>query len=101
MPEIVEKLPLADQFFQIRIGGGNDPHVDFRGLLTSQDVKLAVLQHAKQLRLHFQLQVTDFIQKQSSIVSEQDLPFLIGQSAGKRALGVSEDLTLEQALGES
>ena len=49
--EVFSKQVLPDPFFQIGIGGGKNPNVNFSGLIASQPAELLFLKDPQQLNL--------------------------------------------------
>ena len=49
--EIAAKLAVGDHFFQVAVGGGNQPHVSLDKLVAAKTFKLLLLQNAQQFRL--------------------------------------------------
>src|SRR5580704_6774525 len=62
--KIAAKLLLQNHLFQIAMGRGHNPNVNFFRPRTAQPLELALLQDAKELGLQLQWDITDLIQKQ-------------------------------------
>jgi hypothetical protein len=99
--QIFAKRPLSDGARQIRVGGADQAHVTLAGMIATQALKFAGLQHAQQLHLPHQRQIGDLVQKQRSAVGlfeTTDAQFFrarIGASFGP------EQLCLEQFIGQA
>src|SRR5208283_3309123 len=59
----------------------------------------ALLQHPQNLGLHGQRHVADFVEKDRAAVAELELADALGRRAGEGAFLVSEQLALDQILG--
>ena len=70
IPEILTKIAVTDLFFQIAIGGGNNPHIDFDGLRTAHPFELAILKNSQELCLKVYRQFTEFIKKKSGTIGD-------------------------------
>ena len=57
---------------------------------------LTVLEHAKQLRLEFERQLADLVEKERAAVGELEAAHLRGVRTGERAALTSEELALDQ-----
>ena len=62
--EILAKLALDDEFFQILVRGGDDAHVDLHRVARTDALEGHFLQDAQQLGLHVEADVADLVQKQ-------------------------------------
>ena len=67
---------------------------------SAQPFKLAVLQDAQQLRLQFERQLADLVEKQSAAMSQLKASDALRQRAGERASFVPEQFTFEQPRGD-
>ena len=78
---------------------GDEAHVDFHLFVAAHRLHALFLQRAKQLRLQRQRQVADLVEEQRALMRllEQALRVVLG--ARERAAHVTEQLALEQALG--
>ena len=62
-------------------------------------MKLALLQHAQELRLRRRVQVSDLVQKQRSAIGQFEFSAACRCRAGKRTLFVAEQLAFNQFSG--
>jgi hypothetical protein len=60
----------------------------------------AVLKNAKELGLELEREFSDLVEKERSAMSGREQPGSIPLSAGEGALGVAEELSLDEGLGE-
>ena len=96
VPKVFAKPAPADFLFQVAIGGGNYPRIDFDGAGAAQPFKLAILDHAEQFRLQFQRQFPDLIQKKGGAVGHFKSPQLPGMSTGESTFLVAEQLAFDE-----
>src|ERR1700722_5915424 len=94
--QIRAEPPLTDEAIEVVIGGGNDAHLGVTCAVTTDRLKLAVLQHAEQLGLHFWRQIADLVEKKSAAVRQLKAPDSIGHGPAKGALNVTKQLAFEQ-----
>src|SRR4030095_1965603 len=84
--------------FEVPIGGGNHPYVDFEQLVASHARELEVLQHVEELGLQGQRQLRNLVQVDRALVSVLELSGLAPVRAGERALLMAKELGLEQPM---
>ena len=77
-------------FFQVAIGRGNNPHVDFHRLGSADSFDLSVLQETQELHLQRRRQFADFVEKQRAGVSELEFTALLRVCSGKGAFFMAE-----------
>ncbi len=77
-------------FFQVAIGRGNNPHVDFHGLVSADSFDLSVLQETQELHLQRRRQFADFVEKQRAGVRELEFTALLRVCAGEGAFFMAE-----------
>ena len=92
---------LAEMFFaqgggQILVGGGDEPHIHFDGIIGTQAGDLPVLQDTQQLGLHRQGHVADFIQEERASVGILKAALTVAAGVGVSALDVAEELVLQR-----
>ena len=95
--EILAEFSLANHLCKVAVSRGNDPHINMNSPGASQPFKLLLLQHAQQLCLQFERNVSDLVQKERASIREFEAPLLLHQRAGERPLLVSEQFALEQS----
>ena len=81
------------------IGGGDNSDIDFDGNVRPDRFESLFLQNAKDLGLHLQTHVSDFVQEERASVRLLELTALCLSRTRERALGVAEKLRLDQLLG--
>ena len=74
--------------------------VDLAGLAVAHAADLARLQGAQQLGLHIEGQLPDLVQEDGAPVRGLEGPDAIAIRAGERALGVTEELALDEVGGD-
>ena len=94
--QILAKLAFGDALFEVRVGGGDHPHIDALRAVFPNRHDLALLEEAQQLRLHVEWEVADFIQEQRAAGRGPDQPGLIRDRAGKRSATMAEQLAVGQ-----
>ena len=94
--QVAPKAALFNGLFQIDVGCGHQPHMHLAGGLGPQALNFTVLQHAQQLGLRRQRQVTDFIEKQRATVGALKTPGARGMGARERTLLNTKQLSLDQ-----
>ena len=100
--QVLAELTGCNQIAQIAIGRGHHPDVDARRRFVRTDgLDLATLQETQQQRLHPEAHLADFVEKQRAAVRELQLAALVTVGAGEASFDVSEELRLEQCLGEA
>ena len=100
---VVEILPegaAGDPVGEVAVGGGHDAHVDLPALVLADAPDLPLLERPQELDLHARRDLADLVQQQRPAVGrlEQARPVL--GRAGEGAARVSEELALEQRLGD-
>ena len=97
--EIFAKIAREDRALKIEIRSRDDSDVDLDDLLGIPDtVELSILQYAKQLGLEIARDFPDFVEKNRAAICRFEKPRSVGYSAGEGALGVPEQLALEQGV---
>src|SRR5438105_15161594 len=95
--EVAPELVVCNHPFQITMGRRHQPDVDLLRPRTPQALEFPLLQDPQELRLEFQGDVTDLVQKQRALVSELQAAGLLRDRAGESPALVPKQLTLEQA----
>ena len=94
--QIAAKLTVLDHLLQIAVGGGYEPDIHVFNLGTAQPFKLSFLHGAQQLRLNFEGDVANFVQKQCAHVGEFKPSNFLGDRPGECAALMSKQLALKQ-----
>ena len=96
--KILAERPRHDLFLEIAVRGRYDPHVDLDRLGASDAFELALLQHAQQLDLDVQGDVSDLVEKQRPAVGQFESPGTARDGSGERSLFVTEQLGFQHPL---
>ncbi len=87
-------------FFQIAIGSGNQPDIEFDGTRSAHPLKFPLLQNSQQLGLHGDGQLSDFIQKNRAALSHLKLSLFLRDGARESSSFMSEQFALQQGLSD-
>ena len=87
------------QFLEIAVGGGDDPHIDRHGLGAADRAHLVFLQHAQQLDLQAHRHVADLIEQQGAAFGRLEQAYVVAGGAGEGAFFMAEQFGLEQVFG--
>src|SRR6202158_1797818 len=98
--ELLAKLPLSGCLAKIAIRRRHEPHVHIDEAGTADATDLTLLQRAQELDLKTQRQLADLVKKERAPVSDLYKALLGAHGAREGALFVSEELGLEQLLGQ-
>src|SRR5271169_4701568 len=99
--KIGTEFTFLDQFFQILVGGSDAAKVYLDDLIATHAGDFALLQHAQQIGLGLESDVTDLVQENRPTLGNFELAFLAVLSAGKRALLMTKEFAFEKRLGQS
>jgi hypothetical protein len=95
--EVGAEPPGLDLGAQRAVGRRHDPHVDRDRLARADRQDRPALEHAQELGLQLERQLGDLVEEQRAAVGELNSgPGDVLDGAGERALGVAEQLALEQ-----
>ena len=94
--EIFPETVLGDHLFQVLVRRGNDAHVRLLGLVATDALEGALLQHAQQLDLHGQRHVADFIEEQGAALGQLEAADAAGDRTSEGALLVAEQFAFQQ-----
>src|SRR5215469_805446 len=83
---------------QVAVGGGDEPGVNGPGFVSTHTDEGSVLQHLQQLRLDVQVEASDLVEEERSLVSLLYAAELGAHGAGEGALLVAEELSLKQGM---
>jgi len=98
--QVFAEMPGVDRLLQLHVGRRQHPHIDRDTLARAQAHHFTLLQHAQQLDLDRQRQVTDFVEEQRAAVSLFEPAGLGCQGTGKGTFFMAEQLGFDQRLGE-
>ena len=91
--------PGQHALLEVLVGGGQQAEVDLLLLHSSQPLALVALQHPEELALQSQRQGVDLVEEQRAAVGRLNKAGLAGiQGSGESALGIAEQLRLQQVL---
>ena len=98
--QVHSELFFGDQSGEILIGCSHHTHIDAMGMRAAQPFELLLLQNPQQLRLQFERNIANFIQKYRAAVCGLETAYLLRHGACEGALFVTEELAFEQSPGE-
>ncbi len=91
--KILAELPAGDPHREIAIGGGDHTHIDLLRITASDWYHLGLLEHAQQLHLHLERQLTELVEENGAAFCFSEVPAAHAVSAGEGSLDVTEELT--------
>ena len=98
--KILAKAPRLDLGVQIDVRGREHAHVHLTRARIADALHLAGLQHAQELRLLMQREISDLVQEECSAIGELEAAHAIGLRIRERSLHVSKELALEYPFGQ-
>ena len=98
--EVVPEGAAGDLGGQVTVRGGDHAHVDLPRLPVAQRRHLALLEDAQQLRLHRHRHVADLVEEDGAPGGGLEESALVLRRTGEGAAAVTEELALEQRLGQ-
>src|SRR3954471_11793630 len=98
--QVAAKFTVGNGFRDFAVGGGYNSHVHSDGSIPTQTLEFLVLQNAKQLRLQFERNLADFIQKQRAFVSQLKPTDLLADCSSKGAFFVPKKLAFQKPSGD-
>ena len=99
--EVLTEPPVGHEGPEVLVGGGDDPHIDLGALGPPDPPHLVLLEDPEEPGLHTGADLADLVEKARPAVRGLEQPSLLGQRPGERALDVTEQLALEETLGQS
>ena len=94
--EVLTKATIGDLLTEVTIGGGHDTDVNLTRGILANPFELSFLEYSKQLRLMYQRDLADFVEKKGPAVGMLKSSDTVTQRAGEGALGMAEKLALEK-----
>src|SRR5262249_35082030 len=94
------KFPGANLIFQFAVRRSEHANVDLQSLVAAHALELARLQEAKELHLQCHRDLAHFVEEERPAVGLFEAAFAATDRAGERAALVTEQLALEERLGE-
>ena len=98
--EVLAECTARHRLLQVAVGGENQAHVHLDRFVAADALELAFLQHTQQLGLECRRDLADLVQEQRAAVRQLEAALAFLGGAGERALLVTEQLRLQQGLGE-
>ncbi len=98
--QVFAKPAFLDVREEVTVRGGDDPDVDRDRRIATDALIRPFLQNAEQLDLDRQRDLADLIEEQRAAVGPAKASISGGVGTGERALFVTEEFALEDALGE-
>src|SRR5438034_8251269 len=99
--EVLAEAAAAHVGLEVAVGGGDDARVDFDRLAPADALEAVVLEEAEQLALQLGREVAHLVQEDRAAAPGLEPPALVLPRAGEGALHVSEELALEEMLGQA
>src|SRR5262252_9275803 len=99
--QVLAEAAGGDLGVEVGVGGRDDPHVDFARLRRAHALELAGLQHAEQLGLLGQRDVSYLVEEERALVGHLEAAHAVGLGVGESALDVAEQLAIEDAFRQS
>src|SRR5580658_1319262 len=94
--QVLAKCRLLYHTGQIAMRRSDEPDINFMSAVAAEPLKFLLLQNAQQLRLKFERDIADFVQKECALMREFKAPHLVGDRSRKRSFFVTEQLTLQK-----
>src|SRR5688572_1668638 len=96
--EVLAELPLGHALLEVPVGRGHDADVNVQRLGATDALEAFFLECTQDLRLEWQRQVADFIQKQRAAMRQLEAAGFPRDGARERALLVPEQFRFEQRV---
>ena len=97
--EIAPELALLDRLVEVLVRGGDDAHVHLHRVRRAHAIDFAGLDGAQQLGLGLEREVADLVEEQRALVGALEPAALLLHRAGEGPLLVTEQLALDEVLG--
>src|SRR5580704_16115534 len=94
--QVLAKCRLLYHTGQIAMRGGDEAYVNFMSAVAAEPLKFLLLQNAQQLRLKFERDIADFVQKERALMCELKAPHFVSDRSRKCSFFVAEQLTLQK-----
>src|SRR5207302_5149473 len=95
--KIAAECAVLDHSGKIAVCGGHHPHVHVARTRAAEAFKLLLLQNTQEFRLKFQRDIGNFVEEEGSFVRQLESAELLGDSARKGSLFVSEQFGFQQS----
>src|SRR6185369_2619512 len=90
--QILAQLPVAEGRIEIDIRRADQAEIDVDDAVAANRAVLALLQHAKQLRLQVRRHLADLVEKERASLGHLEQAFLVHRRAGERTLLIAKEL---------
>src|SRR6202522_2841479 len=97
--QVFAELSGSARCSKIRIGGGDQAHIDPACARRSDSLNLAGFEHAQQLGLLAIGHIANLVQKNRTAIGQFEAADAVGASVGKCALHVAEEFSLKYSVG--
>src|SRR5262249_37832678 len=94
--EVLTKLSFFDQLFQIAVCGYKHANIHRNRLVAAYALDFTFFQHAQELGLHNQRHITDFVEKDGSVIRLLEFAFVPAGSSSECTFFVTEELRLDK-----
>ena len=98
--EVLSELLAVDTFLEVPVGGGDDADIDFDGAVTADAFEFAFLEDAEEFGLDLEGDFADFVEEDSTTVSEFEASFTFGEGAGEGPFFVAEEFGFDEVFGD-
>src|SRR4029077_20524787 len=95
--EIRTKLLLPHHRFKVAIGRRDQSSICPECLVATKPLKFSFLEHPQEFWLHFQLDLTNFIEQPAAAVRQLEPSNSLSDRSSERAFFVTEEFTLHEA----
>src|ERR1700722_4816803 len=94
--QIDSKLAFRHHLSEILIGRRHDPNIDSGGLRTPKPFEFLLLNHAQELRLKFQRQFANLVEKERASIGSLKAPHSLGNGSSECAPLMTEQFAFEE-----
>src|SRR5947209_4423540 len=98
MKQVLAKLVLPDGFYDVAVGGGDEPDVHSQLLVSPHVCERAVFEETQQFRLQWPAHIANFIQENRAAIRFLDPASFLFHRSGKGPLLVPEQFAFQQSL---
>ncbi len=98
--EVSAEIAIAYFCCQVAVGGCYQAHIHPVFAVRAQALQLAALQHAQQLGLHRQWQLTDFVEEQGAAIGQFELAAALAMGTGEGTAHMAEQFAFHQGIGQ-
>src|SRR5678815_1895443 len=98
--EVLAEISALHHGLEIAVRRGDEAHVRLEGRRAAERRELALLEEPQELHLNGKRDVSDLVEEERAALRELDTTRLALGRPGERALLVTEELALEERLGD-